>query len=58
MLETGTWNQIWDSDDSPNPKAEDGTWKQECYRAALELFNRQTLLSFDMGAWRELGMDC
>lgn len=53
MLETGAWNQIWHSDDSPNPKAEDGIWKQECYGAALELCSRQTLLSFDMGAWRD-----
>lgn len=53
MLETGAWNQIWDSDDSLKPKAEDRIWKQECYGAALELRNRQALLSLDMGAWRD-----
>lgn len=42
----------------PKLKAEDGIWKQECYGAAIELNNRQILLSFDMGAWRDLGMDC
>lgn len=41
----------------PKPKAEDGIWKQECYGAAPELHNRQILLSFDMRAWRDLGMD-
>lgn len=42
----------------PKPKAEDRIWKQECYGAALELRKGQILLSFDMGAWRDLGMDC